>query len=441
MPFKFNPFIGTFDIDTDLPSAGFNIGSPVGGGTPGSILFVDPSGNVGQDNANLFFNDTTDFFGVGSNTPVTTERFRLNGRQVFSGDFGPPLLTGLNIGMITHSNINGIIIAGEGSTNDLILGNRAVGVIMRTPTGTLDAIFQGDIIPHLNNFKDIGTSTKKWNDGWFGGNFNIDGKLTVGGAIDPTMVLLSGADKRFGATDAGTVYLAPFTNSTTAVQVRKADNTTVITSVDTTNSRFFVGTTTPVATERMAIDGLLTFKGSPSLFAVTGLNVGVMGHSNVNGLIVGGEGSVDDFTLVNKDFTVVMRVPTGTNEVVFQASLLPQTSSAQNLGSAAKKWFDGFFAGNVSIGGNVTLENAGNKISIKEGTNASVGVATLVAGTVTVSNTLVTATSRIFLTGQNSSGTAGELTISARTASTDFTITSASATDTRSIGWWIVEPA
>lgn len=68
------------------------------------------------------------------------------------------------------------------------------------------------------------------------------------------------------------------------------------------------------------------------------------------------------------------------------------------------------------------------------------GTAVLVAGTVTVSNTNVTANSIIELTGQNSSGTHGELTISARTAGTSFTISSSSGTDTRTVGWLMFEP-
>lgn len=76
-----------------------------------------------------------------------------------------------------------------------------------------------------------------------------------------------------------------------------------------------------------------------------------------------------------------------------------------------------------------------------EGTPAEMGLATLVAGTVTVTNTRIKANSRIFLSGQNSSGTHGELTVSARVVGTSFTITSTSGTDTRQIGWLILEPA
>lgn len=80
-------------------------------------------------------------------------------------------------------------------------------------------------------------------------------------------------------------------------------------------------------------------------------------------------------------------------------------------------------------------------LKLDDGANKHMGVATLVAGAVTVSNTQIQANSRIFLTGQNSSGTHGELTVSARVAGTSFTITSTNGADTRQVAWLIVEPS
>lgn len=68
------------------------------------------------------------------------------------------------------------------------------------------------------------------------------------------------------------------------------------------------------------------------------------------------------------------------------------------------------------------------------------GIATLVAGTVIVPEGNVTATSMIYLTGQNSSGTAGELGVSARVPGTSFTISSGSGSDTRNVAWLLIEP-
>jgi hypothetical protein len=80
-------------------------------------------------------------------------------------------------------------------------------------------------------------------------------------------------------------------------------------------------------------------------------------------------------------------------------------------------------------------------LKIKEGTNQAMGQATLVAGTVTVSTNKVAANSRIFLTAQNNSGTAGHLYVGTKTAGTSFVINSTSSTDTRDVAWLIINPA
>jgi len=83
----------------------------------------------------------------------------------------------------------------------------------------------------------------------------------------------------------------------------------------------------------------------------------------------------------------------------------------------------------------------GIKQVIRGGANAAMGASVLVAGTVTVSNTLVTASSRIFLTNQVAGGTLGILSIGTRVAGTSFVINSSSATDTSTVAWEIKETA
>lgn len=80
-------------------------------------------------------------------------------------------------------------------------------------------------------------------------------------------------------------------------------------------------------------------------------------------------------------------------------------------------------------------------VSIVEGTNANMGVATLVGGTVTVTTNKATANARIFVTRQNSSGTPGQVEVSNRTPGTSFVITSTSGTDTSQVAWLIINPA
>ncbi len=100
------------------------------------------------------------------------------------------------------------------------------------------------------------------------------------------------------------------------------------------------------------------------------------------------------------------------------------------FGSAGNPWGAIYSSGNVRCG----------SLSVAEGSNAKQGTATLVAGTVTVANTSVTANSRIFLTSQVDGGTPGFLRVSARVAATSFTITSSNGADTSTVAYLITEP-
>jgi hypothetical protein len=102
-----------------------------------------------------------------------------------------------------------------------------------------------------------------------------------------------------------------------------------------------------------------------------------------------------------------------------------------------------WFGGAIQAQDDFKLQVAGKGIYVKEGSNATMGTATLSSGTVTVNTTKVTANSRIFLTIQ-SLGTVSvpkEIGVTARTAGTSFTITSADNTDTSVVSWIIIEPA
>jgi hypothetical protein len=94
-------------------------------------------------------------------------------------------------------------------------------------------------------------------------------------------------------------------------------------------------------------------------------------------------------------------------------------------------------------GGSIGVITAGYGLRVKEGTNCKQGTATLVAGTVTVSNTAATASSRIFLTVQSLGTVASPkaIAVTARVAGTSFTITSSDATDTSVVAYEIFEPA
>jgi hypothetical protein len=116
-----------------------------------------------------------------------------------------------------------------------------------------------------------------------------------------------------------------------------------------------------------------------------------------------------------------------------------QAVAAQVFGRrASAAWMPGPV---LVTGGDLVVETPGRGLRIAEGTNARMGVSVLVAGTVAVANTSITANTRVFMDGQNLSGTAGELSVSARVAGASFTITSSNVADTRTVAWMLVEPA
>lgn len=127
-----------------------------------------------------------------------------------------------------------------------------------------------------------------------------------------------------------------------------------------------------------------------------------------------------DLTVGTNNYGFYSAVTSGTNKFAFYGS-----------GTAASL-----------VNGDFKLGTAGNGYYVKEGTNATMGVSgAMTAGTITISTTKVTASSRIFLTIQSPGGTPGAVYISARSAGTSFTITSTSGTDTSTVAWLIVEPA
>lgn len=91
----------------------------------------------------------------------------------------------------------------------------------------------------------------------------------------------------------------------------------------------------------------------------------------------------------------------------------------------------------------VKIGAVGRGLFVKEGTNATMGRTTLVAGSKVVTTNKVTALSEIQITVQ-SLGTVTVPTpvaITTRTAGTSFTITSSNVIDTSVVSWIIIEPA
>jgi len=85
----------------------------------------------------------------------------------------------------------------------------------------------------------------------------------------------------------------------------------------------------------------------------------------------------------------------------------------------------------------LSLLKSGMGVSIKEGSNATSGTATLSGGTVTVSNTTVTATSRFNVTSRGGTNI-GNYWVTV-IAGTSFTINSSNGADANTVDWFFVQ--
>jgi hypothetical protein len=93
--------------------------------------------------------------------------------------------------------------------------------------------------------------------------------------------------------------------------------------------------------------------------------------------------------------------------------------------------------GAITTNGSIILNTAGGKINIATGSNASAGTGTLSSGSATINTTAVTASSLIFIT-PTSNSSLGTPYISAKTASTSFTVTSTNGSDASTFNWLIL---
>lgn len=278
-------------------------------------------------------------------------------------------------------------------------------------------------------------------------------------------------------TSALTVRNQAVAGSGSALVVHSDNSTTTAVVVQGAGDLLDLRNAAGVSQFSVANSGNLTFSGTltPDSLSLTGaatttdmITADVTGDTqrrfilNANGTIEWGSGSgAVDTNLFRNSANVI-----GTNDAILNVSTAATDTAFS--GQVTGDTFDRFRQradGRIDIGpgsgardtniyrsaadilatdDDFAIKTAGKGLQVAEGSNAKMGVsAAMVAGTVTISTTAVTANSRIYLTPQ----TLGTVTrpaavgVTARSAGTSFTITSSDATDTSTVAWMIVEPA
>lgn len=116
---------------------GITIGDAVGGGAPGSVLFVDAAGNLAQDNAQLFWDNTNNRLGIGTASPATT--LHVSGTIRQTNSTGAVLVSDANGDIGSASNlqdvaylqtvaVDGVSITGNGTPADPLVSS--VGTLL-----------------------------------------------------------------------------------------------------------------------------------------------------------------------------------------------------------------------------------------------------------------------------------------------------------------------
>lgn len=247
------------------------------------------------------------------------------------------------------------------------------------------------------------------------------------------------------------------------VQITANPFTGIVQTIADTNLNFFINGSNPFTIDNggnqsnvdmnIASGFALRFDASNYIYSADSDHVNVRAKKNLS-LMIGGATVVD---ITSSSITLLdgVNIATGTttgskifNTAAQKGALWGATPIVQPISSTAIDTLlvnTGIRAsgGLANFDTDIKASVVGKGFYVKEGTNATMGVATLVGGTAVVNTTKVTANSRIFLTAQSlGTVTLGQgLAVSARTPGTSFTILSQSAIDTSVVAWIIFEPS
>ena len=125
-----------------------SIGTRIIGGTPGSLLFIDLNNKIAEDNANLFYDDTNDRLGIGTNTPLSILHLSggtgslATGLSFGDGDSGfyevSDDVIGVRLNSIEYWEFSSTIFGGKQIVGSATLVGNTVGATVATFT------FNGD---------------------------------------------------------------------------------------------------------------------------------------------------------------------------------------------------------------------------------------------------------------------------------------------------------
>ncbi len=149
-------------LDGTCAGRGATIGSTVSGGTAGSVLFVDASTNLNQDNTNFYWNDTVDYLGLGTTSPSSKLTI-----------WGPDTLVS------TDTLFN--VVSRASSTLFTVLHGGGVGIGTTSPSSGFALAVHGNAILASTTVSGLRATSTIWVEGSATSTF--DGGIETGGIL------------------------------------------------------------------------------------------------------------------------------------------------------------------------------------------------------------------------------------------------------------------
>lgn len=455
---------------TDWTTFNGKVGGKANLTTVGAVPYVSASGILSQDAANLFWDATNHSLGIGTNAPGHSLDVLGPARM----GSGPASLTTLNGLIISSIPATGGALTVNSVTGYPTAGALIVGTEVITYTGISGSTFTGITRGALGST--AGSSANGTPVNYYLASAStsqtakpamvVAGDGTIGFGISAPTVSFdfqapsSGSIFRFWATSTtnaqASLYLSAGSVNWTFYNKNNGPtgfwlgldkgfglglNALYNTSIN--DSNFY---------DQLWVNGNLRCGNTPT--TATTINAAGFGSGTTTMTVVSTTGYPTMGVLLVENEAIQYSGTTATTFTNLTRGYFGTTAAAHAVGvsvnnyllnvvnvggTAAVQRLSVLNTGDVGVGlGNILVNTVGKGMVIKSGANARIGQSTMVAGTIAVSNTSITANSRIFLTVSATGGTQGILSTT-KSAGVSFTINSTNAADTSTVDWYIVE--
>lgn len=373
----------------------FLTGPTLSGFTAGSILFAGPSGLIAQDNANAYWDDVNNRFGLGTNAP--NSQFHATGDAQIMGKLG--------IGLAPHATklllVNGAAgIAGDFDVNtnkftvNATTGNAVVGGALQTNAGA--QILGGNLTVGSLPYFSVDYSN---------GNTAISGTLVLTGAatLNGAVTLGDAAGDSITVTGALTANASATFNGDVTLGNASGDTLSIVATATFTNNAFFNGNVTLgnasgdtitstgafVVSNGATINGAITvvdaasFQGNVTLGNASGDTITVTGTATVAEDLTLSKGLiVDTSTLYVDETNNRVGVATASPNTPFHVDGLTWVTNLTAFPSTGTGIMSYYYSGggycaiegiNAGTSTYVTLYIGGNPVVIGNATTNAIG--------------------------------------------------------------------